>query len=460
MRCAELRRALLVAAVASTVAAPAADAAGVDVIRVRQTSEPGGDRVRTDVAAFPLTAAPGPVAATALSGPSRSLGRLTLSPDGQRIAYLRGDSLASEGGSMDGPIAGGLLPVAGGTATSLRRPGGRTLAVGAPRDRSPWFTFGRDGTILLHGTASGRGPVPWLDRTRTYRCAADGSACSVAAGRRLRDVLDLASGARVEVEATASSGERFDGTDGPEGKPIGRWLAAHGRRQQLLRVRTRAADGRVLAEWRRNGSVADGAPAYDRAHPSNAGVLLTTTRISSVRWPGHRRDLGAYARSGPALLATADGRLRQIADRLPYEVLGTLPDGSWIVVRADPRLGRPTTGMAIRVLHADGQLVSLRRGSRTISALWAAHAAGLSDAIARRVAPVRAAVDPDSGDLVLVVRDGRAQGSETFGTPSFVIVVPRDASTAPRVILAAPSSLAATTEPYDSDEPATEFLLR
>ena len=436
------RRSLLAPAIAVLLGgAVVAPAASGDVLRI--TSAPGQDAADVTVATFPASARADGIAGRPVTGLPAWITTYEAAPGDGAVAYA-GSGMASVAppdpatGPVDDPLSrplAGLLPVGGGPVVPFSGLSGGVLGRAfrsgtnaANEQPDPWITWSPDGTsVVLH--AFGRDPRrdPWFAAPDARRCDVATARCTAPVAR---DVVDLPGGGTVETEAGLSvpiGARRTFDRDVDTGPPAARRFRARAERRYAVTVRVAGRPG-VPATWRTSGVLRDGSPAFDRAIPSAAGVLVRTSRVRAPKQTPRTRGLGVSADAGKAVVVRRDGTIRPLG-RFGYEVVGTLPDGRWMLTGGPGRrFERGPTGQPLRTLDADGRIAPLTSGARVVSPVWAASLAGLPDSAARTAEVERAGIDAASGLLVLVMRfqDG--------GEPGRVVVLPADGSSPPRLL--------------------------
>ncbi|WP_022929740.1 hypothetical protein [Patulibacter americanus] len=291
--------------------------------------------------------------------------------------------------------------------------------------RTPWITWSPDGTSLaLHAFDVLPGD-PWFTRPTVRRCDAVTGRCGPV---RREDAIDLPGGGTVRVAAglTAPAGEGRTGD--PDSGSVDETVRASLRRRFTVRIRVTGRPG-ASSTWSQTGTLRRGAPAYDRAYPSRSGVLV---RLSMVQHdPARDTFPGLDATAGPAVLVRPDGSTKRLRT-FPYDVVGTLPDGRWILAGgATEPVPRPATGEPLRTLDAAGRVRVLRSGGRPITPVWVAHAVGLPDSRSTEASVLRAGLDAPTGQLVLAMEAAQSRFSGTLHD-EFVATVPLDGSTPPR----------------------------
>jgi hypothetical protein len=415
------RRALVAGACAASLGIPAG--AHADVVRL--TMFRSDDAPST--AAVSLAPVTGPPAAgRPVTGLPDALGAVARSPEGGRVAF------AGTENAIERPVRrAGVFGVGGGAAMPLLGPDGAPLGVDASGSdgpqydlRAPWITWAPNGASLaLHAFDVPRSD-PWFAPPAVRRCDAATGRCGPV---RHEDAIDLPGGGTVRVAAglTAPAGEGRTGD--PDSGSVDATVRKHLRRRFTVRVRVTGRPGAASA-WSRTGTLRRGAPAYDRAYPSGAGVLV---RLATVQ---HDATEGAYpgldAGAGPAVIVRADGSMKHVR-AFPYAVVGTLPDGRWLLAGGPAEWDRPVAGEPLRTLDRDGRVRVLRSGTRPITPVWVAHTAGLPDSRATAATVLRAGLDAPTGQLVLAMEAAESRFSGAL-YDELVATVPLNGSTPPR----------------------------
>lgn len=405
----------------------AAVPARAEVLRLTTLPAPGdgaGDVLVTSIAGFSavssaaVTAGPG----AAIPGLHGAVTALAPSPTGGDAAFV------AYGRDSPGPV--GLLPLAGGAVRPFVGPDGRRVRSGAGNQelRFPWVSWSPNGrTVTLHRTD--RSTVgPSFGRPHARRCDAATARCGAAlredavalpAGGTVRIRSVLAASADGPVQVVASSSEEEAAT---------RRLRRTARRPAGVRIRVTGRAG-VTSTWTATGRPGvGGAPAYDRAFPSAAGVLVRTATVYAPSGAGS----GAELDLGRTVVVDAAGRIRSLG-RLPHDVVGTLPDGRWLLAGGgqdhdpveDGEEPRPAAGEPLSTLDTAGRITPLRSGGRIITPIWTAHAAGLPDSVATEAKVQSAGIDTTSGLLVVVL---------TSDGDDAVVALPLDGSAPPRLL--------------------------
>lgn len=414
--------------------APAVRGEVVRVATAPSTTPDGSSEVV--VSAFPATVGSAGVRAAPVGAFPDRLLALEARPEGGPLAYA-GTAPVRPPDADDPPRrpVAGLVPVTGGPVTAFSGPTGgplgRTSGPYAPDPPTPWITWAPDGaSVVLHGFARDPREDRWLARPDARRCDVATARC----GPILRgDLVDLPGGGAVQVDAgiTARRGdERPTSDDTGDGPGTARRLAARAGRRYAVTIRVVGRPG-PRPTWSTSGLLGRGAPAYDRAFPSAAGVLVRTSTVVAPAEDAPDEFDSVEAGTGRAVVVRADGSIRSLGS-FPADVVGTLPDGRWILDDDPARTGgRAPSAVPLRALDARGRVVPLRSGARPITPVWAAARAGLRDSLARSAVVERAGVDSATGLFVVVLRlDGDGGGR--------AVAVPLDGSAGPRLLRDAP----------------------
>ncbi|MEV4420292.1 hypothetical protein AB0L40_10000 [Patulibacter sp. NPDC049589] len=437
-------RALLAFAVVLAGGAVLAPAAPAEVVRI--TSDPAADSDAPDVvaiAAFPATADAGRIAGLPVAGLPDDVATFEAAPPGGPVAYAgQGPTGPAPADRFDDqphrPLAG-LVPLGGGPVVPFTGPTGgplgrafRPYSNAANDQPDPWITWAPDGaSLVLH--AVGRDPRadPWFAAPASRRCVVATARCEPVAPR---DVVDLPGGGTVQVDAglTAPIGaNRSLGRDSAESRVTTKRFRARAGRRYAVTVRVAGRPG-PAATWTTSGVLRTGAPAYDRSYASAAGVLVRTSRVRAPRSSGRDAYESVGADAGRAAIVRADGTIRSLG-RFGYEVVGTLPDGRWVLTGGSgERFERGPTGLPLSTLDADGRIAPITSGTRPVSPVWAASTAGLPDSLSTTAKVEHAGVDGATGLLVLVLRFSDDDGGGR------VVAVTPDGSAPPRLLRDAP----------------------
>jgi len=439
------RRTLLAASTVVALASGAALASPATAEVVRITSVPGRDSDAPDavaVAAFPATARSERILGATVTGLPDEPSAYEASPVAAGpVAYLGATPTAADADDPSGDAprrpAAGLLPVGGGPVAAFSGPTGGPLgrafrsSAGFSNDRrTPSITWASDGSsLILHAFARDPRPDPWFAAPDSRRCDARTLRCAAPVRR---DVVDLVGGGTVEVESGITAPidtSRSLGGDDADGRATAAAFRTRAGRRFAVTVRVAGRPG-TGASWTTSGVLREGAPAFDRSVPSAAGVLVRTSRVRSPRARSRSGDgfQSVAAEAGRAVIVRRDGTIRSLG-RFGYEVVGTLPDGRWVLTGGPgERFERGPTGLPLQTLDVDGRIAPITSGARPVSPVWAASTAGLPDSLARTAKVERASVDTSTGLLVLVMRF-----QDDFGGGRAIAVTP-DGSAPPRLL--------------------------
>jgi hypothetical protein len=406
------------------VAAVPAQAEVFRLTTLPASGDGAGEVLVTSIAGFSavapaaVTAGPG----TVIPGLQGAVTAFSPSPTGGDAAF------AAQG--PDGAGTVGLLPLAGGAVRPFVGPDGRRVrsSAGGQVFRLPWVSWSPNGRIVtLHRTDRSTTGLS-LGRPHARRCDAATARC----GALLReDAVALPGGGTVRIRsalAASADGPVQVVAGSPEDEAAARRLRRTAGRPAGVRIRVTGRAG-AASTWTATGRPGvGGAPAYDRAFPSAAGVLVRTATVYAPRGGGSGPELDL----GRTVVVDATGRIRSLG-RLPHDVVGTLPDGRWLVAGGGQDHGpfedgeepRPAAGQPVSTLDTSGRITPLRSGERVVTPIWAANAAGLPDSVATTVRVESAGIDTTSGRLVLVM---------TSDEGDHVVALPLDGSAPPRVL--------------------------